>query len=311
MAETSGPWGGTPGTFGEDSWSQWWALHAPNGVYSDPQGIELLPYADASGMVVKVRAGSAFINGQFYNNSAERVLTIRNGDSQPRVDTVMLTRDATANTILVSIVEGTPAASNPVAVTPTSQQIPLSHVNVAANRTTNIAPGEAVDWRPFMPRYSRAVPLNGNEPSAPRLGDLLTEDDSLNFWTTGGWQQVQAAQDTGWVGCPMASGWGRYTGGGGYPIQPEARLLNGVVYVRGLMLKTGTGTPRTTYSPVCTLPPNMAPRARHRWTSNIDDGSPAGALLDMWITTTGDLSLTCAGSIPAGALFSIDTNFAV
>lgn len=311
MAEISGPWATTPPTFGEDQWSTMFGAILPNGVFSDPQGLELLPYADSSGMQVKLRAGIGYVAGQYYQNTAEKLVAIRNGDTQPRIDTVVLTRNAASNTILSGVVEGTPAATAPIAATLTAQQIPLAHVTVAANRTTSIAPAESIDWRPFMPRYSRPAQFLAAAPAVPRLGDWLTMQDAPYFYSSTGWTPIQVVEDSQWAACTLASGWGRYTGGGGYPVQPEARLLNGVVYLRGMIYKVASGVARTTYAPVVTLPSSCFPGKTHRWAVA---ASWQADILDFFVQTDGTVTvITGASTWPAGqgAAVALDTSFAL
>jgi len=305
--EQSGPWGGTPGTFGEDLWSLMYGQLVANGVFSDYQHTELLPYGDSSGMQVKVRAGHAFINGQWYQNTAEKLQAIRNGDTQARIDTVCLKRDAIANSIAITVEEGTPGVA-PAPKALTAEEIPLAHVTVAANRTTSIAPTECVDWRLFAPRYARAA--GPNVLPAAKIGDTVTQADAFSFFTSNGWQLIQSHADTGWLAVPLTAGWGQYTGGGGYPAQLEARAINGAGYVRGLIVKSTLGTAGTTYGPVGVLPSTVWPNKRHRWV--VPAGYTNGDQLDCWLDADGSIFVTIGTSnCPAAGAIPLDTTFAL
>ena len=88
-----------------------WARNLGQGVISDKLN-ELESYADGSGMIVKVKSGQALVRGHFYDNTDEVTLTIETADlTNPRLDAVVLRLDPTANSILLTVIEGTPDAS--------------------------------------------------------------------------------------------------------------------------------------------------------------------------------------------------------
>jgi hypothetical protein len=124
-----------------------------SGVNSTTAGTELKVYGDSSGMSVKLPAGFAVVRGHGYNNSAELSLTVVTAESNPRIDTVVLELNPTANTIIAKIVKGTAAVtpSRP-ALTQTETgvfQFPIADVAVAASATT-IAAGDVSDRRTFL-----------------------------------------------------------------------------------------------------------------------------------------------------------------
>jgi len=117
-------------------------------------GTDLLVYGDSSGMQVKVPAGQSMVRGHYYANDALVTLAITTANAtNPRIDNVVLELDPSANTILLKVVAGTPAAS-PVAPTLTQtdsgiwQQL-LATVSVAAAAST-IAAGNVTDRRSFL-----------------------------------------------------------------------------------------------------------------------------------------------------------------
>lgn len=109
--------------------------------------------ADSSGMNVKVAAGNAIVRGFGYLNDAQVTLTIGTANAtNPRIDSVVLTLDPTANTIVLAVVAGT-AAATPSAPTLTQTdtavyQLLLANVLVPAAAST-VAAGNVTDLRTF------------------------------------------------------------------------------------------------------------------------------------------------------------------
>jgi hypothetical protein len=88
-----------------------WARNLGQGVI-DGKLLELEPFADGSGMNVKVRSGQALVRGHFYDSTAQETLSIAASDpSLGRLDAVVLRLDPTANSILLTVITGTPDAS--------------------------------------------------------------------------------------------------------------------------------------------------------------------------------------------------------
>jgi hypothetical protein len=155
MAQSSWPFENIDTT--ETQFSQW-ARNIGEGVKPDTAD-ELEPFADSSGLNVKVRAGESLVRGHYYRSTATETLTITTADeTNPRIDAVVLELDPTANSIILKVIAGTPASS-PVAPTLTQtdggvyQQL-LAHVAVAAG-AVSIAAGNVTDLRTFM------VPFDG------------------------------------------------------------------------------------------------------------------------------------------------------
>ena len=150
MAQTSWPFENVDTS--ETQFSQW-ARNIGEGVKSSA-GFELEPYADSSGMNVKVKSGQALIRGHYYNSTAEETLTIAAADAtNPRIDRVVLQLDPSANSILLVVLTGTPGAT-PAApeLTQTDSniyEISLATVAVAAN-ATSIAPENVTDTRTML-----------------------------------------------------------------------------------------------------------------------------------------------------------------
>lgn len=127
------------------------------GVNGIPGDNNLKVVGDSSGMNVKVRVANgnsqAIVRGHMYNSTAEETLTIAASSTSPRIDSVVLTLDPTANTIVLAVVQGTPG-STPSAPSLTQTdtavfQMKLADVLVAANATT-ISAAAVTDLRQFI-----------------------------------------------------------------------------------------------------------------------------------------------------------------
>ena len=172
-----------------------WARHIGQGVNGVPGDNNLKVVGDSSGMQVKVKVAGgnsqALIRGHMYNSTAEETLTIDPSTSNPRVDVVALTLDPTANTILLEVVKGTPAASNPSAPSLTQTdtgvyQFPLAAVQVGANVTT-IDANAVSDVRTFIEH----VWTTGTRPTAfIGLTGYNVTTGRLEVYGSGGWADV-------------------------------------------------------------------------------------------------------------------------
>lgn len=124
---------------------------------------ELEPYADSTGMNVKVKAGQALVRGHYYDSTGTETITIPAADAtNPRIDRIVLRLDPTANNILLHRLAGTPNASpSAPALTQTDGAIydfPLAQVYVAANETI-IEPGDVTDERVIFSPWTGAVAI--------------------------------------------------------------------------------------------------------------------------------------------------------
>jgi hypothetical protein len=103
-------------------------------------GSELLPYADSSGLSVKIATGVAFCQGVIYFQDEITSVALEEADStNPRIDVVVLRYDFTTETASIVVVEGTAAASPSIpAITKTGDEydILLGYIYVGAGVTT-------------------------------------------------------------------------------------------------------------------------------------------------------------------------------
>jgi hypothetical protein len=137
-----------------------WASNIGQGVIND-KGFELEPFADSSGMNVKVKSGQALVRGHYYDSTAQETLTIATADlSNPRIDRVVLRLDPTANSIILAVITGTPASSpSAPALTQTVgavYELPIAQVLVAA-ATASIAPGAVTDQRVIFTPWTGSI----------------------------------------------------------------------------------------------------------------------------------------------------------
>ena len=162
----------------ETQFSQW-ARNIGEGVKTGSLN-ELEVFADSTGMQVKVRSGQAMVRGHYYQNTAEVILTVTAADlSNPRIDTVLIELDPSANTIVLKVVAGTPATSpTPTALVQSDSgvyQFKLAEVLVATGAITIIA-GAVTDGRTYLGAFTGTVPgtaITGEITVATMDGDRL------------------------------------------------------------------------------------------------------------------------------------------
>ena len=94
MAQTSWPFENIDTS--ETQFSQW-ARNIGEGVKQNALN-ELEPFADSTGMRVKVKSGQALIRGHYYQSSVEEVIAVTASDpTNPRIDILILELDPSAN----------------------------------------------------------------------------------------------------------------------------------------------------------------------------------------------------------------------
>lgn len=162
----------------ETQFSQW-ARNIGEGVKTGALN-ELEVFADSTGMQVKVRSGQALVRGHYYQNTAELALALEAADlTNPRVDTVVVELDPSANSIVLDVITGTPDPSptaEPVVQTDAGiYQIKLAEIAVGTGVTT-IAAGNVTDTRGYIEDFSGTVPgsaITGEITTATMDGDRL------------------------------------------------------------------------------------------------------------------------------------------
>jgi hypothetical protein len=157
MAQTSWPFESIDTS--ETQFSMW-ASNIGQGVIND-KGFELEPFADSSGMNVKVKTGQALVRGHYYDSTAQETLTIATADpTNPRIDRVVLRLDPSVNSVVLAVITGTPAGSpSAPALTQTVgaiYELPLALVAVAAAAAT-IGPGAVTDQRVIFSPWTGSI----------------------------------------------------------------------------------------------------------------------------------------------------------
>lgn len=135
----------------ESRWTEMMRKAIGTGVFSGELN-EFEVYADATGMLVKVESGKAWLEGHMVISTAEEELVIAaNASGNPRIDRVVLRLDWAANSITLAVKQGV-AAGAPAA--PALQQdaaiweVSLAQVAVD-DAAPNIAAVDVTDERTY------------------------------------------------------------------------------------------------------------------------------------------------------------------
>lgn len=162
----------------ETQFSQW-ARNIGEGVKTGGLN-ELEVFADSTGMQVKVRSGQALVRGHYYQSTAQETIALTAANlSNPRIDTIILELDPSANSIVLKAIAGSPdpvPAPEPLIQTDAGvYQIKLANVLVDAAATT-IAAGKVTDTRTYIEDFTGTVPgsqITGEITDATMDGDRL------------------------------------------------------------------------------------------------------------------------------------------
>ena len=143
----------------ETQFSQW-ARNIGEGIKPGTLN-ELEVYADSTGMQVKAKSGQAMVRGHYYQSTAEEILTLTAADlTNPRIDTIVIELDPSANTIVLKVIAGTPAAvPTPTSLVQTDSgiyQLKLAQVSVPASATT-IPLANVTDYRTYLGTFTGTV----------------------------------------------------------------------------------------------------------------------------------------------------------
>ena len=93
-----------------EDWASYFASFIGNGVFPVPStGLQVVA---GNGMQVTVKAGKAWINGYFYDNTSDLSLTLATADGVlNRIDRVVVRWDLTNRLISVKVKSSSPSAS--------------------------------------------------------------------------------------------------------------------------------------------------------------------------------------------------------
>lgn len=191
MAQTSFPFENADTTETQYSWLFRNFSAQPGGGVQGVPGDTTLKVTPGTGLTTSVAAGQAMVRGHYYSNTAAVVLTHDAASATPRIDSVVLTLDPTANTIVLAIVKGTAGAS-PVAPSLTQTdsavyQLKLADVTIQAS-AISIASGDISDQRSFL----KNVWSTAGRPISPTLGMFgwNTTVNSIEGWNGTAWASV-------------------------------------------------------------------------------------------------------------------------
>lgn len=115
---------------------------------------DLLPYGDSSGMVVKIAAGGAVIDGVYVDSTAieSRTIAAGSGGGLSRIDTLVANLDFSATPIIqFAVIQGTPASTGAAAPSlalsgTVVYRWPISNIAVSPTASTILA-GDVTDLR--------------------------------------------------------------------------------------------------------------------------------------------------------------------
>lgn len=244
MAETSYPWQTGAGTaVTEALWQSMASRWQPSGVLGastrDASDTSLQPTipGGGGGPTFGMTAGSAFVNGVKYDNSAALTKTVaNNGSGNPRIDRLVLKLDQGAKTVTADILVGTPGTSpQPPSLTGTAT---ISYLTIA--RATVPGGGNAytnlVDERVFVGQRA-IIGTKTASGAVMNSGDTWFQPDTDHLFIHNGSAVVPAAEvvvgnsvqqrASGFIAVPGTV----YTEHDGNPAIPFAAPATGKVWV--------------------------------------------------------------------------------
>lgn len=190
MAQTSFPFENADTTETQYSWLfRNFSTLQGGGVQGVP-GDTTLKVTPGTGLTTSVAAGQAMVRGHYYSNTAAVVLTHDPSTSNPRIDSVVLTLDPTANSIVLSVVKGT-AGVSPVAPSLTQTDSAIYQFKIAdvtiQSSAISISTGDINDQRTFL----KPVWTSADRPT-PYLGlfGWNTTLGTLEGWNGTTWVSV-------------------------------------------------------------------------------------------------------------------------
>lgn len=230
MTEISRPWQGiTPGDAGPYSANQWHILQqymvgyggnrANIGVFrasgSQPNdGLQVVATSPNTTQV-NVLPGSALVRGIVYVNNATEALSIAaNASGNPRVDTIILEADFTAQTVRLDVLQGTPAASpTPAALTQTDNvlwQIPIADIAVA-NGFISITDANIQSRAEWIDAANGTYLDNilNNSGAVLQTGDVVVWDNTTTRAVTTTTTEDNKLTAGVWIGYTANGGYGR------------------------------------------------------------------------------------------------------
>lgn len=229
MVEISRPWTGIStgdaGPYSSEQWADIWKTLGVGGAKADSGpligsgtspdiGLTVQANSPAAANVV-VTPGSALVEGTWYQNTANNTLTIAaNGSGNPRIDTVVLRKDYSAQTVRLAVKQGTPAVTPaPPGLTQTDGtlwEIPLADIAVA-NGFVSIAAADITPRRHFANAADGVYLLDvlNNSGVTLETGDVVIWDSTANRAVTTTTALANRNVAGAWVGRTANGAYGR------------------------------------------------------------------------------------------------------
>jgi hypothetical protein len=241
-----------------------------DGVFADdPAGLELKATANGTS-TISVAAGSANVNGFFYESDAAVALSVpANGGGTARIDRIVLRSSQTANATTLTYVTGGTSAPALLADRTDVYDLPIAQVTVAAGSSV-VPSGNVADQRWFYgkPVASSLTAARRN----PTRNQLIVEGTgaapSILIGTGSAWTQLWPPPAPTWISLPLASGWANY--GAAWQSARYCKMVDGLVIVQGLVKITSN---RPASNIIATLPAGYRPSAQHIFTVDHTDTS--------------------------------------
>lgn len=288
-------------------WEAYWVggLGGAAGVMAGKLG-ELAPSINSGARTVSAATGAAFVRG-FYiaNPTSTYTANVPAASVADRVDRLVLRLDRTAsvaaNWLKPVIIQGTSGSTTPPAIQSTdagSWDLPIARWTTKADGTlANLVDERYKSGGQFLVFNSTARP----PASPPRQAYEL--DTGKPLYSDGS-QWNYYGSDTGYQNLPISGFWAV----GGF--QPQIRLLNGWVYLRGSIARTTNTLQSTdTNSPIGTIPAQFRPAGTHNWAGLTS--SMSHVRLQVTFDTGALAIVDLSADIPTGRAVYLDTSWPV
>lgn len=180
----------------QEVWEMWFGQNKTNrGVLRGVDNELAVTASSPADTNVNINTGAASVRGIFYLNNASVVVPLTsNSSGSVRIDIIALEADYTAQTVRITVVQGTPGAGVPALTQSVGSiwQIPLAYITLASG-FTSIATSAITDLREYA-NIPSAVGQNVTNDSAVTLeiGSVVIWDSAgnadINTTTTEGHQ---------------------------------------------------------------------------------------------------------------------------
>lgn len=278
-------------------------VHAslPEGVLGHPYDPAPV-FADGTGTrLVKVRASLVgYVRGSYWESGTTDIALpalAANGSGQPRIDLVVLRLNRSDYSVTEAVLTGTPATA-PTAparsmdVSSTGlYEIPLAEVRVDPGVTA--IPASAVTTKAWYLGSDGQIRCKTSTRPELEVGRSVF-DVEVNRWLVhNGSRWLVAADDTGDLAVPLASGWAT-------PAYNTLRRINGLVYLGFTLQRKVQALGGSTVN-CAHLPEGFRPSKAFEATAF----APSSGECRINVTTSGPVQVTCYGGIAVDKFINI------